>query len=34
MAPGDVVQIGDELSVTVTDVDRKRHRLSLSRRQT
>lgn len=31
--PEDVVQIGDELAVIVTDVDRERRRLSLSRRQ-
>ncbi|MER7681725.1 S1 RNA-binding domain-containing protein [Streptomyces sp. NPDC096934] len=32
-APEDVVQVGDELTVVVVDVDRERHRLSLSRRQ-
>ncbi|RPE43951.1 small subunit ribosomal protein S1 [Streptomyces sp. Ag109_O5-1] len=33
-APEDVVQVGDRLTVVVTDVDRERRRLSLSRRQT
>lgn len=33
VAPEDVVQTGDELTVVVTDVDRERRRLSLSRRQ-
>ncbi|MFE2219311.1 S1 RNA-binding domain-containing protein [Streptomyces canus] len=32
-APEEVVQIGDQLMVVVTDVDRERRRLSLSRRQ-
>ncbi|RMB86353.1 S1 RNA-binding domain-containing protein [Streptomyces shenzhenensis] len=32
-APEDVVQVGDQLTVVVTDVDRERRRLSLSRRQ-
>ncbi|NUP23371.1 MAG: S1 RNA-binding domain-containing protein, partial [Streptomyces sp.] len=32
-APEDVVQIGDQLTVVVTDIDRERRRLSLSRRQ-
>ncbi|MFJ9709868.1 S1 RNA-binding domain-containing protein [Streptomyces sp. NPDC101234] len=33
-APEDLVQVGDRLTVVVTDVDRERRRLSLSRRQT
>ncbi|MEU6197438.1 S1 RNA-binding domain-containing protein [Streptomyces sp. NPDC047061] len=32
-APEDVVQVGDQLTVVVTDVDRERRRLSFSRRQ-
>ncbi|MER7685935.1 S1 RNA-binding domain-containing protein [Streptomyces sp. NPDC097610] len=32
-APEDVVQIGDQLTVVVTDIDLERRRLSLSRRQ-
>ncbi|MET9087143.1 S1 RNA-binding domain-containing protein [Streptomyces sp. NPDC004237] len=32
-APEDVVQVGDQFTVVVTDVDRERRRLSLSRRQ-
>lgn len=32
-APEDVVRIGDEVTVVVTDVDRERRRLALSRRQ-
>ncbi|MFF7276660.1 S1 RNA-binding domain-containing protein [Streptomyces griseorubiginosus] len=32
-APEGVVQVGDRLTVVVTDVDRERRRLSLSRRQ-
>ncbi|AGJ52708.1 SSU ribosomal protein S1p [Streptomyces sp. PAMC 26508] len=31
--PGDVVQVGDESTVVVTEIDRERRRLSLSRRQ-
>ncbi|MFJ7073271.1 S1 RNA-binding domain-containing protein [Streptomyces sp. NPDC098781] len=32
-APEDAVQVGDQLTVVVTDVDPERRRLSLSRRQ-
>ncbi|MEW2288561.1 S1 RNA-binding domain-containing protein [Streptomyces sp. NPDC047841] len=32
-APADVVQVGDEITVVVTEIDRERRRLSLSRRQ-
>lgn len=32
-APEDVVQVGDQLTVVVTEVDRERRRLALSRRQ-
>lgn len=32
-APEDVVQVGHQLTVVVTDADRERRRLSLSRRQ-
>ncbi|MEO3922491.1 S1 RNA-binding domain-containing protein [Micromonosporaceae bacterium B7E4] len=32
-APSDVVQVGDEVTVVVTEVDRERRRLALSRRQ-
>lgn len=31
--PSDAVQVGDELTVVVTEIDRERRRLSLSRRQ-
>jgi small subunit ribosomal protein S1 len=31
--PADVVQVGDEITVVVTEIDRERRRLSLSRRQ-
>jgi ribosomal protein S1 len=32
-APSDVVQVGDEVTVVVTEIDRERRRLTLSRRQ-
>ncbi|MFG2953116.1 S1 RNA-binding domain-containing protein [Streptomyces sp. NPDC048291] len=32
-APEEVVQVGDQLTVVVVDVDRERRRLSLSLRQ-
>ncbi|MFF4614462.1 S1 RNA-binding domain-containing protein [Nonomuraea jabiensis] len=32
-APGDVVQIGDEVTVITTGIDLRRRRLALSRRQ-
>ncbi|MEV6040356.1 S1 RNA-binding domain-containing protein [Nonomuraea sp. NPDC052116] len=32
-APSDVVQVGDEITVVVTEIDRERRRLALSRRQ-
>ncbi|WP_078628950.1 S1 RNA-binding domain-containing protein [Streptomyces sp. 142MFCol3.1] len=32
-SPQDVVEVGDEVTVVVTEVDRVRRRLSLSRRQ-
>lgn len=32
-APSDVVQVGDEVTVIVTEIDRERRRLALSRRQ-
>jgi ribosomal protein S1 len=32
-APSDVVEVGDEVTVVVTAIDRERRRLSLSRRQ-
>lgn len=32
-APSDVVQVGDEVAVVVTEIDRERRRLVLSRRQ-
>ncbi|MGW2939162.1 S1 RNA-binding domain-containing protein [Streptomyces sp. NPDC001156] len=31
--PSDVVQVGDEITVVVTEIDRERRRLALSRRQ-
>ncbi|WP_267882632.1 S1 RNA-binding domain-containing protein [Streptomyces sp. NRRL S-118] len=31
--PSDVVQVGDEVTVVVTEIDRERRRLALSRRQ-
>ncbi|WP_308369435.1 MULTISPECIES: S1 RNA-binding domain-containing protein [unclassified Streptomyces] len=31
--PSDVVQVGDEITVVVTEIDRERRRLVLSRRQ-
>ncbi|RPF39182.1 S1 RNA-binding domain-containing protein [Streptomyces sp. TLI_185] len=31
--PSDVVQVGDEITVVVTEIDRERHRVALSRRQ-
>ncbi|MFI6359616.1 S1 RNA-binding domain-containing protein [Streptomyces sp. NPDC050743] len=33
VAPSDVVQAGDEVTVVVTAIDRQRRRFSLSRRQ-
>ncbi|MFD8426559.1 S1 RNA-binding domain-containing protein [Streptomyces coelicoflavus] len=30
--PEDVVRVGEEITVVVTDIDRERHRLSLSLR--
>ncbi|MER7742537.1 S1 RNA-binding domain-containing protein [Streptomyces sp. NPDC096538] len=31
--PSDAVQVGDEVTVVVTEIDRERRRLALSRRQ-